>query len=119
MICEERLARFSTLFTISTKTYTHCYRLPHSAEDDMFWLDSSMLSSHGDAVYYPALNNSSTRAALHASWYCRASLATCFNSLDPDMSNGNVSWFPTTLGQIQPNMSVSSFLNVSFSHEIC
>ena len=40
------------------------------------------------------------------------------NPLDPNILNWSVSWFPTTLGQIEPNMSVSSFLLVSFGNLI-
>ena len=40
------------------------------------------------------------------------------DALDPNILNWSVSWFPTTLGQIEPNMSVSSFLLVSFGHLI-
>ena len=38
--------------------------------------------------------------------------------LEPNILNWSVSWFPTTLGQIVPSMSVSSFLLVSFGHLI-
>ena len=40
------------------------------------------------------------------------------NILEPNILKWSVSWFPTTLGQIEPIMSVSSFLLVSFGHLI-
>ena len=89
MICEEKLARFSTLYTISTEN-NHFYRkhtLPVTGCRTVLmidmWLDSSMLWNFPVMAtlcitrrcYSPI--SSDTRAALHASWCCRALPATC------------------------------------------
>ena len=47
-----------------------------------------------------------------------AILLNLVNPLEPNILNWSVSLLPTTLGQIEPNMSVSSFLLVSFGHLI-